>query len=78
MYVCVYARACAYGAVVCAVDFQLSNEGLIPAKCGHTRLSSPSLSLGGYQQPNVYVCVCGVRKKRKEEKRIVTGQKQPL
>ena len=29
--------------------------GSIPAEYGFTRLSSPSLSLGGYQQPNVYV-----------------------
>ena len=31
---------------------------VFPAEYGFTRLSSPSLSLGGYQQPNVYVCVC--------------------
>ena len=29
--------------------------GSIPAEYGFTRLSSPSLSPGGYQQPNVYV-----------------------
>ena len=29
--------------------------GSIPAEYGFTRLSSPSLSLGGYQQPK---CVC--------------------
>ena len=28
--------------------------GLIHAEYGYTRLSSPSLSLRGYQQPNVY------------------------
>ena len=43
---------------------------------------SPSLSLGGYQQPNVYVCVClstcGKKKKKKKKKGIVTGQNQPL
>ena len=29
--------------------------GSISAEYGFTHLSSPSLSLGGYQQPNVYV-----------------------
>ena len=50
VFVFVYVCECvAYGAVVCAV------EGSIPAEYGHTRLSSPSLFLGGYQQPNVCV-----------------------
>ena len=31
--------------------------GSIPAEYGFTRLSSPSLSLGGYQQPKC-VCLC--------------------
>ena len=51
-----------------------------PPSTVFTRLSSPSLSLGGYQQPNVYVCVClstcGGKKRKK--KGIVTGQNQPL
>ena len=41
VYVCVYVCVC-----VCS----------IPAEYGSTRLSSPSLSLGGYQQPK-YVCL---------------------
>ena len=44
---------------------------VFPAEYGFTRLSSPSLSLGGYQQPNVYVCVClstcGEKKGKKKE-----------
>ena len=53
--------ACCHGATVCVcvcvcvyVYVCVSNQniaGLIPAKYGHTRLSS----LGGFQQPNVYV-----------------------
>ena len=57
-----YARACVR-ACVCVCMGQwfvqlISNRniaGSIPAECSYTRLSSPSLSLGGYQQPNVYV-----------------------
>ena len=55
--------------------------GSIPAEYGFTRLSSPSLSPGGYQQPNVYVWVHVVEKKKKKKKKkngIVTGQNQPL
>ena len=48
-------RVWPYSAVVCAVDFQLKHCGSIRAEYGFTRLSSPSLSPGGYQQPNVYV-----------------------
>ena len=50
--VCVRVYVCLYGAVVCAVDFHIAVS--IPAEYGFTRLSSPSLSLSGYQQPNVY------------------------
>ena len=68
--VCVYVCVC------------VNIAGSIPAEYGFTRLSSPSLSLGGYQQPNVYVCVClstcGEKKRKKKKKGIVTGQNQPL
>ena len=43
--------------------------GSIPAEYGFTRLSSPSLSLGGYQQPSVYVCVHVKKKKKKKKKK---------
>ena len=49
-------RAC--GCLVQCFVQSISNQniaGLIPAECSYTRLSSPSLSLNGYQQPNVYV-----------------------
>ena len=68
--VCVCMRVWLYGAVVCAVDFQSNIADSIPAEYGFTRLSSPSLSLGGYQQPN---CVClsmhGGQKKKKNGKK---------
>ena len=64
---CMCACACVHMCVhmrvyedVCMVQWfvqSISNQnivGAIPAECSYTRLSSPSLSLGGYQQPNVY------------------------
>ena len=75
---------CLYFAVVCAVDFR-NIVGSIPAECNYTRLSSPFLSLGGYQQPNMYVSVlvcCGDLKKwinKKVYKKLNSHwPKQPL
>ena len=60
MCVCMYLCMCVFvcGCMVQWFVQSISSRniaGSIPAKYGFTRLSSPSLSLGGYQQPNVYV-----------------------
>ena len=52
VYVCARACVCMCRAYVCVCVCVCVS---IPAKYGFTRLSSPSLSPGGYQQPNVYV-----------------------
>ena len=58
--------------VSCMVQWlvqSISNRNIavsIPAEYGFTRLSSPSLPPGGYQQPHVYVSVHVVGKKMKE------------
>ena len=44
-------------------------SAFIFTKYGFMRLFSPSLSLGGYQQPNVYVRVRVVGEKRRRKKR---------
>ena len=84
--VCVCVCMCVCGCMVQWFVQSISSRnivGSIPAEYGFTRLSSPSLSLGGYQQPNVYVWVCMVdkkkeKKRKKEKKGIVAGQQQPL
>ena len=56
--VCVCVCVCVCGRMVQWFVQSISSRnivGSIPAEYGFTRLSSPSLSLGGYQQPNVYV-----------------------
>ena len=56
VYVCMY--VCMRGRMVQWFGQSISSRniaGSIPAEYGFTRLSSPSLSPGGYQQPNVYV-----------------------
>ena len=88
VFVCVCARAracvcvCTIFVCVSVLCSGLSNRniaGSIPAECGHTSLSSPSLSLGGYQQPK---CVClsmsvlWGKKRKKMELSLAT--KQPL
>ena len=55
---CVWVGACVRACVRACVLQSISSRniaGSIPAEYGFTRLSSPSLSPGGYQQPNVYV-----------------------
>ena len=60
MCVCVHVPVCVC-VCVCVVQWfvqTISNRniaGAIPVECSYTGLSSPSLSLGSYQQPNVYV-----------------------
>ena len=79
-------RACMrvwpYGAVVCAVDFQLKHCGFDPRRVRfHT--SFFSFSIAGWLPTAKCVCLstCGGKKKRKKEKKkkkkkgIVTGQK---
>ena len=55
----------------CAVDFQSKHCGFDPAEYGLIFLSSPSLSLGGYQQPNVYnyMSLCGGKKEEKKRRK---------
>ena len=72
---CVCVRACVRvcGCMVQWFVQSISSRniaGSIPAEYGFTRLSSPSLSLGGYQQPK---CVC-----LSMHGGLVAGQKQPL
>ena len=69
-------RACVRGRMVQWFVQSISNRnipGSITAECRYTRLSSPSLSLGGYKQPNEYGSVCCGKKRN-----CVAGQKQPL
>ena len=50
-------RACVHGRMVQWFMQSISDRniaGSISAECSYTRLSSPSLSLGGYKQPNEY------------------------
>ena len=71
-YVCVCVSVClCLCAVVCAVDIQSKHCGFDPRRVRFTLLSSPSLPLGGYQQPK---CVClsmhgGQKKEKKRKKR---------
>ena len=55
---CTCPRVWWYCAVVCAiVDFQSKLCGFDPRRVRFHMSSSPSLSLGGYQQPNMYVWI---------------------
>ena len=64
---CAYACACVCGRMLqwfVQSIFNRNIAGSIPAEYDHTHLSSPFLYLGGYQQPNVYVCVYVMEKRR--------------
>ena len=81
VYVCVCVCVCVpYGAVVCAVDFQLKHCGFDPRRVRfHT--SFFSFSISGWLPTAKCVCLCMSEYmwgKKERKKRIVTGHNQPL
>ena len=81
--VCVCVCVCPYGAVVCAVDFQLKHCGFDPRRVRfHT--SFFSFSISGWLPTAKCVSLCmseymwGKKEKKEKKKGIVTGQNQPL